>query len=130
MKKKIKKNKRTNDNQKSFYFEDYLETNIKQKKISDSSISEDRIYILFFSFCFLIAIFSIKILLISFQEPQFLESKKNSLNFLPLRRDIVDRNGILISRNIINQFDVGGDISLSSSNDNPNFQTENITVLT
>ena len=100
MKKKIKKNKRTNDNQKSFYFEDYLETNIKQKKISDSSISEDRIYILFFSFCFLIAIFSIKILLISFQEPQFLESKKNSLNFLPLRRDIVDRNGILISRNI------------------------------
>ena len=100
MKKKIKKNKRTNDNQKSFYFEDYLETNIKQKKISDSSISEDRIYILFFSFCFLISIFSIKILLISFQEPQFLESKKNSLNFLPLRRDIVDRNGILISRNI------------------------------
>ncbi len=40
------------------------------------------------------------ILLISFQEPQFLESKKNSLNFLPLRRDIVDLNGILISRNI------------------------------
>ena len=34
MKKKNKKNKNYNINQKSFYFEDYLETNIKQKKIS------------------------------------------------------------------------------------------------
>jgi len=32
MKKKIRKNKNYNKNQKSFYFEDYLETNIKQKK--------------------------------------------------------------------------------------------------
>ena len=100
MKKKIRKNKNYNKNQKSFYFEDYLETNIKQKKNSRSSISEDRVYILFLFFFCLISIFAIKIILISIQEPLFLENKKNNLNFLPLRRDIVDRNGELISRNI------------------------------
>ena len=48
MKKKLKKNKNFNKNQKSFYFEDYIETNLKQKDRSKSFISEDRIYILFF----------------------------------------------------------------------------------
>ncbi len=100
MRKKNRKNKNFNKNQKSFYFEDYIATNLKQKNISKSSISEDRIYILFFFFFCLIAIFSIKIIFISVKEPQFLESKKNNLNFLPLRRDIYDRNGELISRNI------------------------------
>ena len=100
MKKKYKKNRKINPNQKSFYFEDYLETNQKQKKISKSPVSEDRIYILFFFFFFLLTIFSIKITFISIQPPQFLESRKNDLNFLPLRRDIVDRKGVIISRNI------------------------------
>ena len=44
--------------------------------------------------------FSIKITFVSFKNPNFFETKKNELNFLPLRRDIVDRNGELISRNI------------------------------
>ena len=100
MKKKSKTNKKININQKSFYFEDYLETNQKQKKFYKSSISEDRIYVLFFFFICLITIFTIKITFISVQTPQVLQAKKNSHNFLPLRRDIVDRNGILISRNI------------------------------
>ena len=100
MKKKSKTNKKININQKSFYFEDYLETNQKQKKFYKSSISEDRIYVLFFFFICLITIFTIKITFISVQAPQVLQAKKNSHNFLPLRRDIVDRNGILISRNI------------------------------
>ncbi len=100
MKRKSKKNKNFNKNQRSFYFEDYIETNLKQKDMSKSSISEDRIYILFFFFFSLIAIFSIKITSISIQEPQFLQNKKNNTNFLPLRRDITDRNGDLISRNI------------------------------
>ena len=100
MRKKTRKSKNFNINQRSFFFEDYLETNQKQKIISKSPISEDRIYILFFSFFCLITIFSFKIILISFQTPQFLEVKKNHQNFLPLRRDVVDRNGVLISRNI------------------------------
>ena len=60
MKKRIKKNKNFNINQKSFYFEDYLETN---KKIfsQKNNFSHDRIYLLFFLFISLILIFSIRI---------------------------------------------------------------------
>ena len=61
MKRKHKKNKDFNINQKSFYFEDYLETNQKNKKIKDTRISQDRIYLLFFLFFSLVVIFSIKI---------------------------------------------------------------------
>ena len=52
--------------------------------------------IYFFSFFCLIMIFSFKILIISSQALS-LDSKRLS-KLLPLRRDIVDRNGILISR--------------------------------
>ena len=48
MKKKIEKNK--NINQTSFYFEDYLETNKKNKILKKSNNFQDRIYLLFFSF--------------------------------------------------------------------------------
>ena len=48
MRKKQKKNKNLNINQKSFYFEDYLDTNKKNKKVKNSSISQDRVYLLFF----------------------------------------------------------------------------------
>ena len=65
MKKKRKKNKHLNVNQKSFYFEDYLDLNQKNKKDKDSNISQDRIYLLFFLFFSLITIFSIKIIFVS-----------------------------------------------------------------
>mgnify|MGYP007000390134 len=65
MKKKQKKNKNFNINQKSFYFEDYLETNQKKRRVKNSNISQDRIYLLFFLFFSLITIFSIKIIFIS-----------------------------------------------------------------
>ena len=99
---KIKKNKKGQPlkNQKSFYFEDYIQTNLKQKKISRSQISEDRIYLLFITFFSLILIFTISIFFISLKKPQGLIGKKNNDNFLTLRRDIVDRNGDIISRNI------------------------------
>jgi cell division protein FtsI (penicillin-binding protein 3) len=99
---KIKKNKKNQNlkNQKSFYFEDYIQTNLKQKKISKSQVSEDRIYLLFITFFSLILIFTISIFLVSLKNPQGITNKKNTENFLTLRRDIVDRNGELISRNI------------------------------
>ena len=100
MKRKKTKKLLSNKNQKSFYFEDYIETNIKQKNLSKEYISEDRIYILFFIFFCLISIFVIKITFVSIQSPELFSNKKNDLNFLPLRRDIVDRNGEIISRNI------------------------------
>ena len=101
MKKKLNKNKKNyNINQTSFYFEDYLETSHKHKKIDKSSISQDRIYLLFFLFFSLITIFSIKITFVSFKNPEILNHKKNYSQFTLLRRDIVDRNDVLISRNV------------------------------
>ena len=100
MRKKSNKNKKTNVNQKSFYFEDYFETNKKNRYLQTNNSSQDRIYILFFLFFSLIFIFSLRIIHISLNKIEIL-SEENSLNkFKLLRRDIVDRNGILISRSI------------------------------
>ncbi len=98
--KKKQKNKNFNLNQTSFYFEDYLETNKKNKKIQNSKISQDRVYLLFFLFFSLIVIFAIKITFISLKEPITISEKLDHSNFLPLRRDIVDKNGVLVSRNV------------------------------
>ena len=100
MKKKYKKNNKINPNQKRFYFEDYLETKKNFKKYLNSSVSDDRIYILFFIFLTLILIFSFKITFLSLQKPKFINSVKNYNNFISNRRDITDRNGELLSRNI------------------------------
>ena len=100
MKKKDKKNKNFNINQTSFYFEDYLETNQKNKKIEKSNIFQDRIYLLFFLFFSLITIFSIKITFVSLKDPEIFDQKNNYSQFTILRRDIIDRNGTLISRNV------------------------------
>ena len=62
MKKKLRKKK--NINQTSFYFEDFLETNKKNKILEKSQNFQDRIYLLFFFFFSLIFIFSLKIILI------------------------------------------------------------------
>ena len=98
MKKKQKKIK--NINQTSFYFDDYLETNKKNKFLKKKDNFQDRIYLLFFFFLSLIIIFSIKITHLSLSKtPTFNQNLINS-KFKIVRRDIVDINGILISRNI------------------------------
>ncbi len=98
MKKKYKKNK--NINQTSFYFEDYLETNKKNRVLKKSNNFQDRIYLLFFFFFSLILIFSIKITHISLNEKDIFNIGEKKKIFSLLRRDIVDRNGVIISRNI------------------------------
>ncbi len=98
MKKESKKNK--NINQTSFYFEDYLATNKKNKLSKKNSFSQDRIYLLFFLFFSLILIFSIKIIDISLNKYEIFNREISPKKFTLLRRDIVDRNGVLISRNI------------------------------
>ena len=100
MKTKKKNNKKINKNQTSFYFEDYLDTNQKKNSIKDSNIYQDRIYLLFFLFFSLIIIFSIKITLVSLKKPEIFNNKSNSSYYRLLRRDIIDRNGTLISRNV------------------------------
>jgi cell division protein FtsI (penicillin-binding protein 3) len=98
MVKKYKKNK--NDNQRSFYFEDYLETNKKNKILKKSNNFQDRLYLLFFFFFSLILIFSFKIIHISLNKKDIFNAEKQSSKFSLIRRDIVDRNGVIISRNI------------------------------
>ncbi len=98
---KNKKNKNPiHQNQKSFFFEDFLETNQKQKIIYKSRITDERLYVLFTVFFSLILIFSISIFSISIQSSNFQVHKQESKNSLILRRDVVDRNGELIARNI------------------------------
>ena len=106
MKKKSKKD--NNINQSSFYFEDYIETNRKNKKSKHSNNLQDRIYLLFFFFFSLILIFSIKITFISLNKKDFYNLEEQKSKFFLLRRDIVDRNGFIISRNI-NTFHVAVD---------------------
>ncbi len=98
MKKKFKKNK--NLNQTSFYFEDYLETSKKNKILKKSNNFQDRIYLLFFFFFSLILIFSIKITHISLNKKDIFNLEKQKSKFSLIRRDIIDRNGVIISRNI------------------------------
>ena len=96
-----KNNKNFNHkNQKSFFFDDFLETSQKNKKLNKSKIYEDRLYALFSFFFSLILIFSISIFSISVQESNFQGYKKNNYNYPLLRRDVLDRNGELMARNI------------------------------
>ena len=100
MKKKLKKNKNFNPDQRSFFFEDYLETNKRNKSSEKNNYFQDRIYILFFLFFSLIFIFSVRILHVSLNKIEIFNKEKSIQKFTLLRRDIVDRNGVLISRNI------------------------------
>ena len=99
MKKRYKKNNIHNINQKSFFFEDYLETNKKNKSLNKNNFLQDRIYLLFFLFFSLILIFGIRIIHVSLNKIEF-NQEDNHKNFSLLRRDIVDSNGALISRNV------------------------------
>ena len=100
MKKKLKKNRKYNPNQSSFFFEDYLETNKKNRFLEKKNNFQDRIYLLFFLFFSLILIFSIRIVHISLNNIEIFSKQDSPQKFTLLRRDIVDRNGLLISRNI------------------------------
>ncbi len=97
---KKKKIKNINSKQQSFFFEDYLTTTHKYRKQKNFTANEDRIYLLFFSFFSLIFIFSLKIIFISFQNSSYNEITSYKYNFNNIRNDIVDRNGVLLSRNI------------------------------
>jgi len=100
MKNKKNNNNYNYENQKSFFFDDFFETTQKKKILTKSKNYEDRLYILFSFFFSLILIFSISIFSISIQESNFQGYKKADYNYPLLRRDIIDRNGELMARNI------------------------------
>ena len=114
--KKIK-NRNLNSNQTSFYFEDFLETSRKNKISKKNSLIQDRIYILFFLFFSLILIFSIRIIHVSLNKIEVFDKENVIGKILPIRRDIVDRNGTLISRNI-NSFHAAVNPKLINNKDN------------
>ena len=72
---KNKKNNKTstNENQKSFFFDDFLEITQRNKKLNKFKIYEDRLYALFSFFFSLILIFSISIFSISIQKSNLKE---------------------------------------------------------
>ena len=87
---------------KSFFFEDYQESEIlfDTKKINLIKVSQNRVIFLFTFFLSLIFIFSIKIIYLSlYTEKNFFLEKINK-NPKIERRDIVDRNGIILARNV------------------------------
>ena len=99
MKEKVKKNY---FKKKSFYFKDYSESEIffNNRNTKLVKVSLNRITFLFFIFFSLILIFSIKIIyLSSYTEKNFSTGKINK-NFIKERGDIIDRNGIILARNI------------------------------
>ena len=114
---KKKQKKINNTNQTSFYFEDYLEVNKKNKSIKRLNFFLDRIYLLFFLFFCLILIFSIRIIHVSLNKTEIFAQGNSSSKFTLLRRDIVDRNGILISRNV-KSYDVAINPKLIKDKDN------------
>ena len=114
---KKRKIRKLNSNQTSFYFEDFIETSRKNKISKKNSFIQDRIYILFFLFLSLIFIFSIRIIHVSLNKIEVFDKENVIGKTLPIRRDIVDRNGTLISRNI-NSFHAAVNPKLINNKDN------------
>ena len=87
---------------KSFYFEDYAEPEIiaKNKNSNLVKISLNKVTFLFFVFLSLVFIFSIKIIYLSLTAEKNFFFEKINQNFIKKRADIVDRNGIIVARNI------------------------------
>ena len=97
MKRKIKKTK-----QKSFFFEDYKESEIlNEKNKKKIKISLNRVTFLFFVFFSLIFVLSTKIIYLSLSSEKKLFLQKNEKDFAISRSDIIDRNGTILARNII-----------------------------
>ncbi len=100
----MKKNK----NKKSFYFEDYTESEIihNNKNFNIVKISLNRVTFLSFIFFSLILIFSIKIIYLSLSPEKNFYSNNIKKNSVKERRDIVDKNGSILATNV-NLYDVG-----------------------
>ena len=98
----MKRNEKKNFKQKSFFFEDYNESEIffGKENLKQIKTSSNRIIFLFLIFLSLIFIFSIKIIYLSLYPEQNTSIIKSPRDLLSERRDIVDRNNVIIARNI------------------------------
>ena len=94
--KRLKKN----SNQKSFYFEDYIDNNnlvtVRSKFVN---ISLSRVSLIFYIFLCLVIIFAFKLLYYAGFDEKNIYHNSQKTKVLKGRGDIVDRNGVLIARN-------------------------------
>ena len=97
----MKRKKKTIKN-KSFYFQDYTESEIvdNNKDFNILKISLNRVTFLSFIFFSLILIFSIKIIYLSLSPQKDSYSRDINKNIIKQRRDIVDRNGSILATNV------------------------------
>ncbi len=93
---------------KSFYFQDYSESEIFDNNIvfNAHKISINRITFLSFIFLSLLIICSIKIIYLSLSFEKNLYKNNVEENFIKSRRDIIDRNGSVLATNVV-LYDVG-----------------------
>ncbi len=93
-----------NQKKKSFFFEDYIEPKslIDSKKLDLVKVSLSRVNFLFFIFFCFVIIFSLKITYLSLSPlpNKIIFSENTNNNFIKKRGDILDRNGIIVARNI------------------------------
>ena len=97
----MKNNKKKNE-LKSFFFDDGDESNsfFGKKNSNKVTVSSNKTAFLFFCFLGLIFIFSIKIIYLSLFPEKNISSKKVNFNSISNRADIIDRNGVILARNI------------------------------
>jgi len=107
---------------KSFYFEDYKETEI-YNKVKNSKVLKiylNRVAFLSFIFFSLLVIFSIKIIYLSLSTDKNFYSSYAKNKKIAERRNIVDRNGSILATNV-NLFDVGIRPKLLNNKEKKNF---------
>lgn len=91
---------------KSFYFEDYTESELDNNKSKIVKVLLNRVTFLSFVFFSLMLIFSIKVIYLSLSSEKSSYSNNIKKDFIKKRRDIVDRNGSVLATNVI-LYDVG-----------------------
>ena len=101
-------NKNKTTKKKSFYFQDYTESEILGNNINFNiqKISLHRVTFLSFIFFSLILICSIKIIYLALSPEKSFYTKNIKKDFIKNRRDIIDRNGSVLATNV-DLYDVG-----------------------
>ena len=102
------KNKNKTSKKKSFYFEDYTESEIlvNNSTLKTAKTSLNRVTFLSFIFFSVILICSIKIIYLSLSSEKKFYTINTKQDYLKNRRDIVDRNGSVLATNV-DLYDVG-----------------------
>jgi len=100
-KEKSKKNHKVNHKKKSFYFQDYTQSDeiITTNKNDAIKISLNRVSFIFLVILSLTFIFCTKIIYLSLNKNNLSISKKSNIEVIKTRGDILDRNNIIIARN-------------------------------